>query len=267
MPHATWTDRQRREAAFYKEYAARQRVDTIDFAPVAGSEHRPWNPYWYVYGLARSRFVSPRQRLLDFGCGVGIAATRFAHLGYQVDGFDLSRENIDAAQRLAQRHGLDGRCRFRTMLAEHLDYEGETFDMVVGIDILHHVDIPDAIAEVRRVLKPGGIAVFKEHVAVPIVDPVRNTALLRALAPKSASLDDHITEDERKLTRDDLGLIGSHFTRVETVRFTLLSRLDRLIPHCGDAMRGRLQRIDQGMMRLCPPLTRLGGTVVLICEK
>ncbi len=267
MLEATWTDRQRREAAFYKKYAVRQTPESVDFAPVNGEEQRPWNPYWYVYGLARHRHVSPRQKLLDFGCGVGIAAVRFAHLGYEVEGFDLSQENVNAARILAQRHNLDERCRFRTMLAEQLEYDDESFDLVVGIDILHHVDIPRAVAQVHRVLKPGGVAIFKEHVEVPIVDPVRNTALLRAVVPNATSLEDHITEDERKLTHDDLDLIDTHFHRVEKVRFTLLSRLDRLIPHCGDAMRGRLERVDQRMMRLCPPLARLGGTVVLICEK
>ena len=136
--------------------------------------------------------------------------------------------NISAACELAQNHDLANRCRFDTMLAEKLSYEDNTFDLLVGIDILHHVEIPPAIAEARRVLKPGGIAIFKEHLEVPLLDPIRNTALVRTIAPKAESLDHHITPDERKLNRADLDLIEKSFSDVETIRFTLLSRLDRL---------------------------------------
>lgn len=262
------TDRQRREIAFYEQYADLQRVDAVDFEPVLGRSTRPWNPYWFVYQKARQRYVSPRQRLLEFGCGIGIAAVRFAALGYDVDGFDLSRTNLDVAAQLAERHALADRCRFTPMAAESLDYPDDTFDVVTGIDILHHVDIPHAVAEARRVLKPGGIAIFKEHIQAPVVDALRQSAPVRQLVPSEASLDDHITHDERKLTADDLALIERHFDRVETHRFTLVSRLDRLAPgNGGDALRSRLQKLDHRLLQSCPALQRFAGTVVLTCHK
>ncbi|MCX5659929.1 MAG: class I SAM-dependent methyltransferase [Planctomycetota bacterium] len=264
---AALTPRQQREARFYRDYAARQKVADVDFAPVESQERRPWNPYWYVYGLVRQRYVGPTQRVLDFGCGVGIAAVRFARLGYDVEGFDLSPENIAEARDLAARYKVESHCRFGMMLAEGLEYPDASFDIVVGIDILHHVEIGRAIDEAWRVLKPGGVAIFKEHVEAPVVDPIRNTRLVRALAPKDASLDEHITHDERKLNAEDLVRISRRFARVEEERFTLLSRIDRVVPHCGDVMRGRLQKLDQALMRACPALTRFGGTVVLTCHK
>ncbi len=262
-----WTDRQRREAAFYRHYAPRQRVETVDLAPVLGREHRPWNPYWYVYELARQRYVHAGQRLLDFGCGAGIAAVRLAHLGYRVDGFDLSEDNLAVAGELAARHGLADRCAFRAMLAEQLEYPDDTFDVIVGIDILHHVEIPRAVAEARRVLRPGGVAIFKEHVEAPIVDKARNSRLGLKLAPKDTSLDLHITEDERKLTDADLATIAAAFDATQTRRFTLTSRLDRLLASHQAAWRGRLQQLDHHLLRICPPLARLAGTVVLSCHK
>lgn len=263
----TLTDRQRREIAFYEHYADLQRVDAVDFEPVLGRSARPWNPYWFVYQKARQRYVSPRQRLLEFGCGIGIAAVRFAALGYRVDGFDLSQANLDVAGQLARRHALEDHCAFTPMAAEALEYPDNTFDVLTGIDILHHVDIPRAIAEARRVLKPGGIAIFKEHVEAPVVDAIRQSAPVRRLVPTEASLDDHITEDERKLTPEDLALIDRRFDRVETHRFTLVSRLDRLAPRSSDALRRRLQRLDHRLMRSCPALQRFAGTVVLTCHK
>ncbi len=205
--------------------------------------------------------------MLDFGCGIGIAAVRFAYLGFQVDAFDLSDQNIAIGRVLARRYQLADRCTFRPMLAEQLDYPNQTFDLIAGIDILHHVEVPRAIAEARRVLKPGGVAIFKEHVEVPLLDHVRNTALVRSIVPRRVSIKHHITEDERKLNRDDLALIEDTFSHVQTRRFTVFSRIDRLVPRCNDTLRGRLQRLDHRLMQACPPLAQLGGTVVLICYK
>jgi 2-polyprenyl-3-methyl-5-hydroxy-6-metoxy-1,4-benzoquinol methylase len=274
MSEANWTDRQKREAEFYRRFIDRQRdpshpgdLTPVDFAPVQGRESRPWNPYWTVYEHARRRFVSPRQKALDFGCGAGVAALRLAHLGYQVFGFDICDANIDAANALAKRHHLRERCQFDVMPAEQLNYPDHTFDLILGIDVLHHVDIPRAISEAYRVLRPGGIAVFKEHIEAPLIEPIRNSPLLRKLAPKDASLEHQITEDERKLTVADLERIHAQFGRVEVQRFTLLGRLDRFLTHGRDQLRGRIQQLDRRLMQVCPPLQRLAGTVVLTCHK
>jgi SAM-dependent methyltransferase len=265
--HKTLTGRQQREAEFYQHYAARQRVDRVDLAPVLGHERRPWNPYWHVYELARRRFLHGGQRLLDFGCGAGAASIRFAHLGYQVDGFDLSEDNLAIARDLAEVHGLAAQCTFTPMLAEQLDYPEDTFDVVVGIDILHHVEIARAVREARRVLRPGGVAIFKEHVEAPVLDRARNSALGLRLAPRRASLDLHITEDERKLSAADVRDLAGAFDRIETHRFTLISRMDRFLPPDRSDLRGQLQRLDRRLMQVCPPLARLAGTAVFVCHK
>lgn len=267
MITAQLTDRQQREIDFYRRYAPRQRVEEVDFAPVRDERTRPWNPYWCVYELARQRYAGPRQRLLDFGCGIGVAALRLARIGYHVEGFDISGDNLRIARDLARRYQLDDRCRFHTMPAEQLTFPDNHFDVIVGIDILHHVDIFAAIAQAHRVLKPGGAAIFKEHVEVPVFDPLRNSRLGLWVAPKDSSIEHHITQDERKLSRADLDVIERTFSRVETKRFTLLSRLDRLLPADAETTRGRLQRLDRRLLRLCPPLRTFAGTAVLICHK
>jgi 2-polyprenyl-3-methyl-5-hydroxy-6-metoxy-1,4-benzoquinol methylase len=259
------TERQQREVTFYSQYADRPRVDSVDFEPVESARTRPWNPYWNVYQFARRRFVNSQQRLLDFGCGIGIAAISLAKVGYEVDGFDLSPDNLKVAEDLARQYDLADRCHFTAMLAEQLAYPDNCFDVIVGIDILHHIEITLAIAEAHRVLKPGGGAVFKEHYQAPLVDPIRQSALVRKVAPSDSSQKLHITEDEHKLTREELALIKTQFPRVEVQRFTLISRLDRLMPHCSTQTRGRLQRIDHCLLKVCPPLKTFAGTVVLFC--
>jgi len=153
------------------------------------------------------------------------------------------------------------------MAAEKLEYPDDHFDVIAGIDILHHVEIDQAITEAYRVLKPGGVALFKEHVESPLIEPIRNSALIQRLAPSQTSLDDHITEDERKLTAEDVQYIRGTFQNVEDLRFTLAGRLERLLPRTSECMRGRLQRLDHGLLQFIPALQHLAGTSVLVCRK
>ena len=269
--HATLTTsadraaRRQREAAFYDRYADVQRVDAVDFAPVLSAERRPWNPYWHAYDLARRHLTRPGMRALDFGCGIGIAALHLAKLGYLAAGFDISARSIAVADRLADQHHLADRCQFAVASAQQFEYEDAAFDLVFGIDVLHHVDIDDALAETVRVLRPGGIAIFKEPVQSPL-DTWRESRLGRRLAPGGTSFDPdhHVTEDERKLTHADLALMRSHFARTAERRFGLISRLHRLIPRCGPTGRGCLQRADHLLLHDRGPLSRLGDTVVCV---
>jgi len=267
MSSVQFTPRQQREADFYREYAQRQRVERVDMEPVSGAQSRPWNAYWSVYEQAAALLRHPGARLLEFGCGIGIAAVRFAHLGYYVSGFDISEDNIRIARELAAHHGLSHRCDFRVMPAERLTYPDNHFDVITGIDILHHIEIDRSVAEAARVLKADGTAIFKEHIESPVVEPIRNTRLMQAIAPSESSLDDHITQDERKLSRADLATIAQAFGRVEPKYFTLLGRAERLLPRRSASVRGVLQRIDHALLTACPFMQSMAGTVVLTCVK
>lgn len=263
------TDRQQRETAYYDQYAKLNAPDEVDFAPVVNDDRRPWSPHWYVCGLVRDAYRDREQRLLDFGCGMGVGGVTFARLGYRVEGFDISPGNIAVAEHLATRHGLADRCHFITMTAERLAYPDNHFDVIVGMDILHHVDVAKVMTEVHRVLKPGGVAIFKEPIRVPVLDTIRESRLLLKLAPTETSFDKHvhITDDERKLTGDDLKLLSGCFSEVRTQRFSLLLRLYRIIPRRWFNLVWKLQRLDYEMMRLFPPLRRLGDVCVFTCRK
>jgi SAM-dependent methyltransferase len=261
---AALTERQRRERAYYDEYARRTAPGTLSFAPVLGRERRPWNPYWFVAELVRNARTTGQQTLLDFGCGPGNYGVLFAKLGYRVFGFDISPVNVEAARRLAEKYELGDRTQFAQGVAERLEYPDAFFDVVVGIDILHHVDIRAAMAETVRVLKPGGVAIFKEPVEAPVFDRLRNTRFGRWVAPKEVSFDRHITEDERKLTREDLRTIRGVVPELTVHPFRVLSRLDAL---AGDRLQWKgaslLEMVDAKLLRVVPGSGRVAGTVVL----
>src|SRR5262245_23180103 len=98
---STLTARQTREREYFDEWIRRQQVNEVKFESVEGKETRPWNPYWYLAQVIKGLYVSPSQRLLDFGCGYGYYSLMFGKIGYEVFGFDVSANNIAAAKNLA----------------------------------------------------------------------------------------------------------------------------------------------------------------------
>ena len=96
------------------------------------------------------------ERILDVGCGTGhlAAAVASGSRAAEVHGVDLSPAYIEHATK----HHLDPRLSFRVGDACALDYTDATFDRVLGMLLLHFVPrAGDAIAEMRRVAKPGGV--------------------------------------------------------------------------------------------------------------
>ena len=262
------TERQWREREYYEKYSALNAPQRVSFDPVAGVERRPWNPYWFLCQLVTSCYHSREQKLLDFGCGPGVYSVLFAKLGFQVFGFDISPSNVAIAAELADQYGMSDQTSFTTGVGEHLKYDDETFDVIVGVDILHHVDIARSIKECLRVLKPGGHAVFKEPVEVPVFDALRNTKLCTLVVPKAASLERHITEDERKLTAADLRMIKSLCPDTSVKRFRLFSRLDAFNKQLATSGKSSaIEKLDEQIFRCLPFTKRFGGDLVICLRK
>lgn len=207
--------------------------------------------------------------LLDAGCGKGIYATLFAAIGFEVEGFDISPKCVEAARHVAAANGFTERTHFSVQTAERLDYPDGCFDAVVGVDVLHHVEVASSVAELLRVLRPGGTALFREFVEVPAFDRVRNTALVRFFFPKDKHQDyfQYITEDERKLTDEDIATIGELCPTMVERRFNIVSRLDRFLRTPGQRNASYLEKLDHWICRRIPSLNRFGGSVVLELKK
>jgi ubiquinone/menaquinone biosynthesis C-methylase UbiE len=103
-----------------------------------------------------ARFVGPApRRVLDVGCGTGFLALRFAELGHDVTGIDLSSQMIERARRKAEQagHQID----FRIGDAVAIDCADETYDVVVARHVIWTLPDPRrGVAEWLRVLRLGG---------------------------------------------------------------------------------------------------------------
>jgi ubiquinone/menaquinone biosynthesis C-methylase UbiE len=102
------------------------------------------------------------KQVCEVGCGYGVIASYFAQRGAQVTGFDVSETNVFIAKRAAQVNGVAERISLQVMQAECLAFSDNSFDLVFGNAVLHHLDIDAGAREIYRVLKPGGVAIFRE---------------------------------------------------------------------------------------------------------
>ena len=103
----------------------------------------------------------PYERALELGCGSGFFLLNLIQAGVARRGSvtDLSPGMVKVAVRNGESLGLD--IDGRVADAEGIPYDDDTFDLVVGHAVLHHIpDVEKSLREVVRVLKPGGRFVF-----------------------------------------------------------------------------------------------------------
>ncbi|MCR9085921.1 MAG: bifunctional 2-polyprenyl-6-hydroxyphenol methylase/3-demethylubiquinol 3-O-methyltransferase UbiG [Rhodobacteraceae bacterium] len=97
--------------------------------------------------------------VLDLGCAGGFMAEALDDRGARVTGIDPAAQAIDAARAHAAQTGRE--IAYDVGVGEALPYPEDAFDHVVCVDVLEHVsDLPRVLAEVARVLKPGGLFLF-----------------------------------------------------------------------------------------------------------
>jgi SAM-dependent methyltransferase len=205
--------------------------------------------------LFYEQFLNDRAggRVLEYGCGPGSYSFHLARRGAQVTGIDISSTAIELAAGEAKRAGLAS-LSFQVMDAEKLEFADNTFDLVCGTAILHHLDLDKAFSQLARTMTPGGAAVFMEPLAH---NPVIN--LYRRLTPELRTIDEH------PLRMSDIAIANRYFRRVEPRFFTLHSLLavplrnTRLFRQALAA----LEQADTTLFRFVPPARRYAWQVIL----
>jgi ubiquinone/menaquinone biosynthesis C-methylase UbiE len=214
------TERLSSERMFHDRQARRraaalaQQPDGLRFDDITYLDHETWiRPALGQFGQLKGA------RVLDYGCGHGMAAVVLARLGARVTAFDLSHGYLQEAcgRARANRVAVD----FVQAEGEQLPFADASFDRVWGNAILHHLDLRTAGREVFRVLRPGGVAVFCEPWGE---NPLLNWARRRWPYPGK----EH-TPDERPLRRKHVTQLRQIFPAVEVRGFQLLAMARRVL--------------------------------------
>lgn len=178
------------EQAFFDQHAENSPRESVrQYYAIANKSHQHFDDM--IRQAAAGRDV------LEYGCGVGNFSFDLAAIGARVTGIDISPNSVEVARKRALDQGFDSMI-FEVMDAENMDFPDESFDVVVGSAILHHLDLEKSATEIMRVLRPGGRALFLEPLGH---NPALN--LFRRLTPTMR------TDDEHPLTMRELKHLGT----------------------------------------------------------
>jgi SAM-dependent methyltransferase len=133
---------------------------------------------FHLLGNIKDRVV------IDLGCGDGVNTVILASLGARVLSVDISKENLDLTARRAAANKVDGGVTLLHADALAIPVEAAAVDAILCTGLLHQVDPLKTARQIRRVLKPGGVAVFDEAVAGPTP-----FGAIKQLLPKPEGID------------------------------------------------------------------------------
>ncbi len=200
------------------------------------------------------------QRALDFGCGkYADMSYKLAAAGATVVAGDISLESVKRPKFIILWHGYRKRVKFLKLDCERLCFRDQTFDLIIGRAILHHLNLDLAAGEIRRVLKPGGRAIFIEPLGM---NPLLN--LYRRLTPNRR------TSDEHPIKFSDFNLLAQYLPEILHKEFNLLSMLAFGLASFYQNKRvlkkilSVLTRADNWLFKHFPVLTRFAWTTVIV---
>jgi len=204
-PTASLIDRLERERIHFNKIAERDLSRDLEmpiwnirrYDKPAESTPFPLEYAFHLLGELRGTTV------VDLGCGEGLNTVILASLGARVLSVDISDKSLELTGKRALANGVRENVTLVHSDAATIPVQEGTADRVLCAAILHHVDCVATAKQIRRILKPGGTAVFLE----PIEGP-RWLSSLKSFVPRQAD----VTDDEQPLTmqqvRDVSAAIG-----------------------------------------------------------
>ena len=142
------------------------------------------------------------------------------------------------------------------MGADPTSFPDQSFDLIHGLGILHHLDLARGLAEVDRLLKPGGKGVFLE--------PMGNSRLVDRLKQTVYGEGMDATEHERPIRLAEFRALAGRFAEVELFPYHLTYRLRSKLPR---SLASRLPVLDYYLLKALPPLAHFAGGVVICLKK
>ena len=200
---------------------------------------------------------SSNSDILDYGCGVGNSIKKVIEFNpKKITGIDISEVSIEKARKISS---LSSGSKIDLFVdnCEKTKFEKNSFDIIYGTGILHHLNTESCLNEIDRILKPKGKFLFIEPLGT---NPLIN--LYRKLTPKSRSVDEH------PLIERDFNLIQKKFENFQ-IKFygfaTLIFFPFYNSPSDSNVFK-ILKKVDQFLFKF-KIFKKLAWSVLIIAEK
>ncbi len=193
--------------------------------------------------------LKPGDRVLEVGCGTGLLTAELARTGAKVYSLDISRDLLKQAKDKCE----DKSIVFFCSSAYELGFRDRSFDHVIGMSVLHHLDMDRALKEFSRVLKDGGRLAFSEpNMLNPHIFAERT--FLREHF--------HNSPDETAFVRFSLGkkVRGYGFKEISITPF------DFLYPKLPASLAGFFSKVS-GAIEKVPVLSEFAGSLFIRAKK
>jgi len=203
---------------------------------------------FYLLGDARGRTV------LDLGCGSGEELIPLLNRDARVMGIDISPDLVAIAERRLKEAGLEAEVKVGS--AYETELPDASVDVIFCMALVHHLEIPRAKEEMRRILRPGGFIVLQEPIRFS-----KSYGLLRRLLPDREDISDYehpLTEEEFRTFQEGFECDGLRFFRLPFVPLT-----QRIIP----AAQGHAFRLSNSIVQSFPAITRYATVAVVRLRK
>jgi len=247
MPGLSEVERGRSEAAHTRLVP----TDVTPYLDPPADTPFPLRYAFYLLGDVRGKTV------VDLGCGSGENLAPLLARGARVIAVDLSQELVDLARkRLAisklQPSSRGTEANFIVGSAYDVPLPDSSIDVILCASLLHHLNIPRAMAEMRRLLKPQGIAAVKEPVRFS-----KAIGVLRSLFPEQ----EDVSQDEHPLTRDEFDQLkpGWSVSGERAFRLPLVALAIRAL---GEKRTSKFWSLDGWLLKI-KPLQHFATTRVL----
>ncbi len=131
-------------------------IDLARYQNPPAHTHYPLDYAFYLLGDVQNKLV------VDLGCGSGEDVVLLRQRGARVIGIDISPHLIAIAHERLRKYGVDAELRIASAYETHL--LDESADVVFCMSVLHHLQLDRVKNEIRRILKPNGLFIFKEPI-------------------------------------------------------------------------------------------------------
>jgi 2-polyprenyl-3-methyl-5-hydroxy-6-metoxy-1,4-benzoquinol methylase len=206
---------------------------------------------WRQFGAKLLGFVKGC-RVLDYGCGQGEEAVYLAKMGADVTAIDISPVGVELTKERARLNGVGDRVSAMLMRCDPTEFPSESFDVIHGFGILHHIGLRTGMMETKRLLKPRGRGLFFEHMG--------NSRLIERLRPKAKDY----SKGERPVTWKEVQELRPEFSQMLARPFHIASRLRRHIQLLNQPI---VKRVDHAILSALPFMRHFASGMVIYLEK